>query len=48
MTTQIIQNTRYCERAERKRDLLLVSSFGLWAAVLGIAPVVALHLLMGS
>jgi hypothetical protein len=48
MTTQIIENTRYCEWAERKRDLLLVSSFGLWAAVLGLTPVFALHLLMGS
>ncbi|HLX14141.1 MAG TPA: hypothetical protein VKS24_02910 [Bradyrhizobium sp.] len=47
MTTQII-HTPYCEWAERKRDFLLVSSFGLWAAVLGLTPVVALHLLMGS
>jgi hypothetical protein len=48
MTTQTIQNTNYCEWAERKRDLLLVSSFGLWAVLLGLTPVVALHLLMGS
>jgi len=48
MSTQTIQNTNYCEWTERKRDLLLVSSFGLWAVVLGLTPVVALHLLMGS
>ena len=50
MTTQIIANERFANSkwAERKQDLLLVSSFGLWAAVLGLMPVVALHLLMGS
>ncbi|HEX5232544.1 MAG TPA: hypothetical protein VFW56_09935 [Bradyrhizobium sp.] len=37
-----------CERALRKQDLLLVSSFGLWAAVLGLSPVLAFHLLVGS
>jgi hypothetical protein len=50
MTTQIIQNKRYpdCERTERMQDLLLVSSFGLWAALLGLSPVLAFRLLMGS
>ena len=35
-------------RAEAVQDLLLVSSFGLWALLLGLAPVLAFHLLMGS
>jgi hypothetical protein len=50
MTTYITQNKRYPNSAwaERKQDLLLVSSFGLWAAVLGLSPVLALHLLIGS
>ena len=50
MTTQSIANTRYpiCERAQRMQDILLVSSFGLWAMLLGFVPVVAFHLVMGS
>jgi len=50
MTTEIIQNKRYpnCERAERIQDLLLVSSFGLWAVLLGLSPVLAIRFLMGS
>jgi hypothetical protein len=50
MTTQSIANTRYpiCERAQRMQDILLVSSFGLWAAVLGLSPVLAFHALMAS
>jgi hypothetical protein len=50
MTTQISQNKRYpnSERAERMQDLLLVSSFGLWAALLGLSPVLAFRLLLGS
>lgn len=35
-------------RAEAVQDLLLVSSFGLWAVLLGVAPAVALRLMMGS
>jgi hypothetical protein len=27
------------------QDILLVSSFGLWAAILGLSPVLAFHLL---
>lgn len=48
MTTQPIQNPRYpaCERAQRMQDVLLVSSFGLWAVILGLSPVLAFHLLM--
>jgi hypothetical protein len=50
MTTQISQNKRYpnSQRAERMQDLLLVSSFGLWAALLGLSPVLAFRLLAGS
>jgi hypothetical protein len=35
-------------RSEGMQDVLLVSSFGLWAALLGLAPVLAFRLLMGS
>jgi hypothetical protein len=50
MTTQAIQNTRYpvCEHAQKRQDLLLVSSFGLWALLLGFSPVLAFRMLMGS
>ena len=50
MTTGIMQNKRYPNSAwaERKQDLLLVSSFGLWAALLGLSPILALRLLIGS
>jgi len=30
------------------QDFLLVSSFGLWAAVLGLSPVLAFHVMMAS
>jgi len=30
------------------QDLLLVSSFGLWTALLGLTPVLVFRLLMGS
>jgi hypothetical protein len=50
MTTHTIQNKKYpaCERAQRMHDVFLVSSFGIWAAVLGLSPVLAFHMLMGS
>jgi hypothetical protein len=50
MTTQIICDARYAitEQAQRKQDFLLVSSFALWATVIGLAPVLAFHLLMAS
>jgi hypothetical protein len=34
--------------AERKQDFLIVSSFGLWAVLLGLSPVLAINFLMGS
>jgi hypothetical protein len=47
MTTQTIENARYpaCERAQRMQDVRLVSSFVLWAALLGLSPVLAFQLL---
>jgi hypothetical protein len=30
------------------QDFLLVSSFGLWAMLLGLSPVLAFHALMSS
>lgn len=48
MTTQTTHDAGYpiYERAQRMQDVLLVSSFGLWAAVLGLTPVLAYRLLM--
>jgi hypothetical protein len=50
MTTQAIRDFRYptSQRAQRMQDFLLVSSFGLWATVLGLSPLFAFRLLMGS
>ena len=49
MTTQTIRSKYlYSERAESIHDLLLVSSFGLWAVLLGLSPVLAFHMLMAS
>jgi hypothetical protein len=50
MTTQTIQNFKYpsCERIQKAQDFLLVSAFGLWAMLLGLAPVLAFHMLTGS
>lgn len=49
MTAQTIRSKYlYSERAESIHDLLLVSSFGLWAVLLGLSPVLAFHMLMAS
>ena len=50
MTTDIIQNKSFATSrwAERKQDFLLVSSFGLWAVLLGLSPVLAVSFLVGS
>jgi hypothetical protein len=50
MTTQTNQDARYpiCERTQRMQDILLASSFGLWAGVLGLGPALAFRLLAGS
>ncbi len=49
MTTQATPDRRYptCERAQRMQDALMVSSFGLWALVLGLSPVLACRWLLG-
>ena len=33
--------------SETLRDFLLISSFGLWAVLLGFCPIMAYHGLMG-
>jgi hypothetical protein len=50
MTTQTIQNAGHpvSGRTETLHDLLLVCSFGLWAVLLGLAPVLAFRLLMAA
>jgi hypothetical protein len=50
MTIQTRRNLKYptCPRIQAVQDVLLVSSFGLWAAVLGLAPVLAYHMLIGA
>jgi Na+-transporting NADH:ubiquinone oxidoreductase subunit NqrC len=58
MTTQAIQKARYpvsrhaqypvSRHAQRMQDVFLVSSFGLWAVLLGLSPVLAFRLLMGG
>jgi hypothetical protein len=32
--------------AERKQDFLLISSFGAWALILGLLPLLAVRLLL--
>ncbi|HKS18639.1 MAG TPA: hypothetical protein VJS63_05450 [Bradyrhizobium sp.] len=46
MTTKYNAKYPVCERIERVQDVLLVSSFALWAVVLGFAPVLTYRLLM--
>jgi hypothetical protein len=50
MTTQAIQKARYpvSGHAQRMQDVFLVSSFGLWAVLLGLSPVLAFRLLIGG
>jgi hypothetical protein len=45
MTTS---SKRNAARAEIIRDVLMVSSFGFWALVLGLAPVLAIGMLTAS
>jgi hypothetical protein len=49
MTTHI-QKARYPVpgHAQRMQDVFLVSSFGLWAVLLGLSPVLAFRLLIGG
>ena len=50
MTTNSKASDRFANSkwAERKQDFLIVSSFGLWAVLLGFSPVLAINFLMGS
>jgi hypothetical protein len=50
MAAAIIKNKRYPSSAwaERRQDFLLVSSFGLWASLLGLSPVLAIRFMFGS
>ena len=50
MTTQTMRKAGKLDSVygESVQDLLLVSSFGLWAMLLGLAPVLAFRLLIGS
>ena len=43
-----IHNPKFpiCERAQRVHDVLMVSSFALWATVLGFAPVLTWRMLV--
>ena len=46
MTTNHNAKFPACERIQRMQDVLLVSSFALWAVVIGFAPVLTWRLLM--
>lgn len=48
MNTQIMHDPKYptCERAQRMQDILLVSSFALWAMLIGFVPVMTWRLLL--
>jgi hypothetical protein len=48
MNTEMSESSRYpsSERAQRMHDVLLVSSFALWAMLIGFAPVMTWRLLM--
>jgi hypothetical protein len=48
MITQTNQNAAVpaSGRTERMQDLLIVSSFGLWAVLIGLVPVLAYRLLI--
>lgn len=50
MSAEINADKRFANSkwAERKQDFLIVSSFGLWAVLLGLSPVLAINFLMGS
>ena len=50
MTNQAKPNFRYpaCPRMQTRQDFMLVSAFSLWAVVLGLSPVLALHMLTAS
>jgi len=48
MKFEITSDRRYpaCERVQRMHDVFLVSSFALWAMLIGFAPVMTWRLLL--
>jgi hypothetical protein len=50
MSTRDTQNTKFIssERSQGMHDMLLLSSFGVWAVLLGLMPVFAFRLFAGS
>ncbi|MFB9267042.1 hypothetical protein ACFFWD_28440 [Bradyrhizobium erythrophlei] len=48
MNTEIDHDPRYpiCERAQRMHDVLLVSSFAIWATLIGFVPIMTYRLLV--
>jgi hypothetical protein len=49
MSTQTARNKYLTsEHAEKVHDILLVASFGLWALVIGMSPVIAYNMLMSA
>ena len=48
MSAEISHNPKYpvCEHVQRMRDVLLVSSFALWAMLIGFAPVMTYCMLL--
>jgi hypothetical protein len=50
MTVPAVRVDRYptSRHAQRMQDIFLLSSFALWAVLLGLAPVLAFRLLAGS
>jgi hypothetical protein len=48
MSTPIRSKYLYSARRETIQDCLLVSTFGLWAMVIGLSPVLVFHMLMTS
>jgi hypothetical protein len=48
MTTAMHNKYLTSEHAEKVHDILLVASFGLWALVIGMSPVIAYNMLMSA
>jgi len=48
MTNQLARNRKYpsCEHVQRMHDVLLVSSFALWATLIGFVPMMTYRLLV--
>lgn len=48
MNNQIKHDSRYpiCETTQRIQDVFIVTSFTLWAVVIGLAPLLTYRMLM--